>query len=230
MHEGHRQRMYERVKNGDRLYEHELLEILLYNAFPRKNTNPIAHALLNRFSSMTAIFNAEVDELCEVEGVGENVALYLKTVGLCAAKCDKSDCFTVIRNRGDMVKFISARFKGKLCEVLEFYGMDKNSKITRIYSYSTNEYSQVEIARAELAKVISKLQPYGVFMAHNHPAAPSAPSRQDDELTSACLQVCALTGAVFYDHLIYSSDDDIFSYHDTGRVDMLKRQGGGGLL
>ncbi len=219
MHEGHRQRMYARVKNGDRLYEHELLEILLYNAIPRKNTNPIAHALLNRFSSITAIFDAEISELCEVEGVGENVALYLKTVGLCARNCDKNDCFTVIKNRGDMQNFVAARFRGKLCEALEFYGMDRNGKVTRIYSYSSNDAARVKIALSEMSRIIAKLQPFGMFMAHNHPGATSSPSAADDKITVACMQVCALTGTRFYDHCIYARDGDIFSYHEAGRLE-----------
>ena len=64
MYEGHRRRMYGKLKSGDSLYEHELLEILLFNAFQRKNTNPIAHALLDAFGSIAGVFNAEVEQLC----------------------------------------------------------------------------------------------------------------------------------------------------------------------
>lgn len=230
MHEGHRKRMYERVKNGDRLYEHEILEVLLYNAYPRIDTNPIAHALLNRFSSMTAIFNADVEELCEVEGVGENVALYLKTVGLCAAQCGKSESFARIQNRGDMLKFISSRFSGKSCEILEFYGMDRNNRIIRIFSYSNNDMTKVTVDRAELARSISKLQPFGIFMAHNHPLSDSQPSGNDDEITAACLKVCDMTGARLYDHLIYANDADVFSYYDSRRMDGIRDAVDGGLL
>ena len=83
MHEGHRKRLLEKLKNGDSLFEHELLEILLFNAYPRKNVNPVAHALLKRFPCINEILNAEVEELTAVEGVGENVALYLKCIGEC---------------------------------------------------------------------------------------------------------------------------------------------------
>ena len=86
MHEGHRKRMYEKLKNDDGLYEHELLEILLFNAFQRKNTNPIAHALLDSFGSISGVLNASVEELCAVEGVGESVALYLKCIGECTKR------------------------------------------------------------------------------------------------------------------------------------------------
>ncbi len=221
MHEGHRQRMYDRVKNGDRLYEHEMLEILLYNAFPRKNTNPIAHALLNRFSSTYAIFNASVEELCEVEGVGESVALYLKTVGLCALHCEKNDCFTLIKNRGEMQKMVEARFKGQLCETLEFYGLDRNGKVLRIYSYSSQDLTRVNIAVAEISRIVAKSQPFALFMAHNHPGTSALPSVGDDEVTATCIHICNLHGVRFYDHIIYANERDVFSYHNANRLQSL---------
>ena len=81
MHEGHRQRMYDKLKNDDGLFDHELLEILLFNALPRKNTNPIAHELLDTFGSLAGVLAADTEKLKAVNGVGENVALYLKCIG-----------------------------------------------------------------------------------------------------------------------------------------------------
>ena len=71
--------MRAKLENGEYLYEHEILEILLYNACPRVNTNPIAHALLERFCSLSEILKADVKELVTVEGVGESVADFLRS-------------------------------------------------------------------------------------------------------------------------------------------------------
>ena len=60
LHDGHRRRMYEKLNNGDDLFDHELLEILLFGACPRINTNPMAHALLERFVSISEIGRAHV--------------------------------------------------------------------------------------------------------------------------------------------------------------------------
>ena len=67
MHEGHRRRMYEKLKNDSLLEDHELLEILLFNAFQRKNTNPIAHALLDRFGTLSGVFGADYNKLITVD-------------------------------------------------------------------------------------------------------------------------------------------------------------------
>ena len=83
MHEGHRKRMLERLEHAERsLEEHELLEILLFNAIPRKNTNELAHALLSAFGSLDALFHAGTDELKAVPGVGGSTAAYLRIIGM----------------------------------------------------------------------------------------------------------------------------------------------------
>ena len=81
MHEGHRLRMYEKLKNHPAaLEEHELLEILLYNAVPRRNTNQLAHRLLDEFGSVRTLFEADIAALQEVEDVGPQLAGYIKCI------------------------------------------------------------------------------------------------------------------------------------------------------
>ena len=66
MHEGHRQRMLQRLGDAKHLQDHELLEILLFNAIPRKNTNPLAHELLSAFGSLEGVLRAVYEELLRV--------------------------------------------------------------------------------------------------------------------------------------------------------------------
>ena len=82
MHSGHRQRMRERIeKNGlDSLADHEVLEVLLYYVQPRVNTNQQAHRLMKKFGSLSAVLNADVTALMEVEGIGEKSALFLSSL------------------------------------------------------------------------------------------------------------------------------------------------------
>lgn len=74
VHDGHRQRLKERFcKEGlDNFDEHQVLELLLFYCIPRMDTNPIAHALLNRFGSLAQVLEAPVEELEKVPGIGHN--------------------------------------------------------------------------------------------------------------------------------------------------------------
>ena len=222
MHEGHRQRLYNKLKHGDNLYDHEYLEMLLFNAYPRKNTNPIASALLAKFASIGAIFDAEIEELTSVEGVGENVALYLKCVGMCTKRINTCDNFAQIKNMQDFKKFLSLRFRGKDCEVLEIYLLDKRGKIKRILSYTSESEVKVLVRADEVIRAISLCNAYGAFVAHNHVDAPSTPSASDDDFTKRCQTILSMSGVVFHDHCIYASDDDIYSYKLGDKAKMLE--------
>ena len=82
MHEHHRERMRSRylAAGFDGFQSHELLEMLLYYTKARENTNPTAHALMERFGSIKSVMEATVDELMEVAGIGEQSAILLKLV------------------------------------------------------------------------------------------------------------------------------------------------------
>ncbi len=164
MHEGHRRRMYEKLKSGDSLYEHELLEILLFNAFQRKNTNPIAHALLDAFGSIAGVFNAEVEQLCAVEGVGESVALYLKCIGECAARSAEGGSAVIsLRNYEDFRRFVCMRFRDKAEEALEMYCLDKSGKVKKISSFTSDEIDRVQVDADRVAKIIAAVKPHGLI-------------------------------------------------------------------
>jgi DNA repair protein RadC len=222
MHEGHRQRLYAKLEEGDNLYEHELLEILLFNAYPRRDVNPIAHALLARFASINEILAASVNELCAVEGVGRNVALYLKCIGRCVSAGNGCDSFAIIKTTEQFKKFLALRYRGKNVEVLEMYFMDKSGRVKRISSFSSNDTESVQMPSEEIARLISVYQPYGLFVAHNHVRYHSCPSLADDEFTKRLQLICSLNNVRLYDHCIYASDDDIFSYYLSNRIDEIK--------
>lgn len=224
MHSGHRQRLYQKLKNGDTLYEHELLEMLLYNAYPRKDTNPIAHALLKRFPSMQAIFDADIHELTEVEGVGENVALYLKCVGLCTAGRKKSDCFGLIKNYSEFLEYVKMRLTGLSNEEVELYPVDKAGRILRIYSYTMNSPDKVEISPTDITAALSISKPYGLFVAHNHVKGAARPSEADDAFTKQLQLMCSMTNVKFYDHCIVAADGSVYSYFTEGRIDAIKNE------
>jgi DNA repair protein RadC len=224
MHEGHRQRLLGKLEAGDNLYEHELLEILLYNAYPRRDTNPIAHALLARFASIKEVVTADVDELCLVEGVGKNVAMYLKCVGRCMEAGNNCDSFTVIKNTEDLKQLISRRFNGRSNEYLEFYFLDKAGRVKRICTYTSNEATRVEIKPDEIIKLISVYRPYGLFIAHNHINSISKPSKADDEMTKTVQLICSMNNVKLYDHCIYRAENDIFSYYISGRINKIKAE------
>ncbi len=222
-HAGHRQRLYERLNSDGFLHDHELLEMLLFNAFPRKNTNPIAHALLDAFGSLKGVLEAEASQLKAVEGVGESVANYLKVVGSVSAAAYSSDRREVLlKNYGDFKTFTSERLKNRSAEVLEIYFCEKNGKVKHIFSRTNNEAHGVTVDSEEISALIATQKPYGLLIAHNHLSGSSQPSEKDDDFTAEVQMLCSFNNVVLYDHCIYSAEG-IYSYFNAGRIDKIKR-------
>ena len=80
VHKGHRERMKDTfLKNGlSGFSEHEIIELLLFFGIPMKDTNEIAHHLLNSFGSISDVFNAHYEDLIKVKGMTKNAAVFLK--------------------------------------------------------------------------------------------------------------------------------------------------------
>lgn len=221
-HKGHRKRLYEKLKAGGLLHDHELLEMLLFNAYPRKNTNPIAHKLLDTFGSLRGVFDANIEELCAVKDVGENIACYLKTVGMCSYGAYSAEGNNVtLRNYGDFKDYASVRLRSMTEEAVEIYVLDRAGKIKYVYSHSVGDKHRVRVNHDEITRLISG-KPYGIVMAHNHLTGSSEPSAEDDKFTGEVQVLCGINGVRLFDHCIYAADNDVYSYFATGRIDQIK--------
>lgn len=225
VHEGHRKRMNKKLASGGLMLEHERLEMLLFNAYPRKNTNPIAHSLINAFGSIRGVLDADVEELKAIKGVGESVALYLKCVAACAKPAYSAEGAEIyLKNYGDFMRFASMRLRTKTEEVLELYLLEKNGKVKYIYSRSEGSEHRVTVKREEISAVIASVKPYGMLIAHNHLTGDSRPSEADDKFTGEMCMLCNLSGILLFDHCVYAADNNVFSYFSEGKIDELKNK------
>lgn len=215
--------MLSKLENGDDLYDHEVLEILLYFACPRVNTNPLAHRLLERFCSVSEILKADAEELKAVEGVGESVARYLKTVGLCAERSGSVEGNAVLKTFGDCKRFVSMRMRGKDDEYLELYFLEKSGRVKRIFTYTSADRNRVTARTEEILSNITSAKPFGILAAHNHLNGNIAPSENDEIFTRQICFICNMNNVKFTDHMIYS-DGNIYSFNDSGKMQEISRK------
>lgn len=224
MHEGHRARMIQRLEQDEKsLQDHELLEILLYNAIPRKNTNELAHALLDRFGSLSALSRADFEAIKSVNGAGDGTAAYLKCVFMIMErmKFSPEKDFPSARNYAAFAELLATRLRGLNRECIELYATDKQGNILGVETYSSNEKDRVRLDPHELVKFFAKHTPKALVVAHNHLINSSAPSESDDKFTRQIQALCSFYGIPLYDHIIVSPID-IFSYHTFSRMEYVK--------
>ena len=217
-HGGHRQRIIKKLEQGV-LLEHELLEVFLFNAIPRRNTNDIAHKLLAQFKTMRGVFNAKLEELKRVDGIGESVAAYIVCAGKIFEKFYEFDkmVIPVHFDQNSFFSFVKSAYAKEEKEVLDFYLFDEEKKIINRKRFSRFESSKVDLDPTEFTKILVEEKPVGVVAVHNHPNGTCAPSKADDKTTAQLLLATSFQNILFCDHFIYGNDG-VYSYYLDGKM------------
>ncbi len=216
MHEGHRNRLVSKVKNGGIVYEHELMEILLFNACPRKDLNATAHALVNSFNSFGDVFKAESFELAKVQGVGRNMADYVAVLGKALHAVREIDGFAVARNVFEFKRYLSARPVPEV-DCVELYCLDKDGRVRRIISFKGREGNPAAPEETEILQLVSASRPYGIFAAGRRADNKRPPDCSDDKLCERIYRIGKLCGARLYDYCVVSGDGEFYSYKMADR-------------
>ena len=205
LHAGHRSRMRERYKDseGAGFSDHELLEMLLYYALPRVNTNEMAHSLLNHFGSLVGLFKASVSDLTNVEGIGENAAILLKIVFdfhmRMLTEDDSKAAYTTFSQIGDYFLKLFAHEDTEKMIMLMF---DRRGRIVKQANVANGD---VERAAVDLCKMIGHAlyKPVvSVAIAHNHPSGILEASLADKSATMRLEQSLSDIKVRLIDHYI----------------------------
>ena len=219
VHDGHRKRLKVRFlqEGAERLRDHELLELLLFYAIPRSDTNETAHALLSRFGSIAGVASAPAEALETVPGVGKNAALLLKAVAAVHRRIERADeqGGTRILVSEDAAAFLEKRFRGADKECVYMVCIDARRRVLCCEQIASGSLSQVEISVRGIAERALRNGAQGVIVAHNHPDGPALPSREDELVTGQILKALATIGVTLIDHIIIS-DTEYYSMADNG--------------
>lgn len=215
MHEGHRSRLIAKIKSGAKMYEHEYLEALLFYACPRRDVNGVAHALLARFGSIDEVLSADEDALKEVEGVGENIALYLVCMGKSIRGGSGCNSFATLKSTSEFRRFLNARKDDGEC--FEIFMLDADGRVRRICTYPSVSSSGGRFFSRRIIRALSAFKPYGIFAADIRKEGECLPTEYDDIFAKELMSICRLGGVRFYDFCILSKDG-FFSYFVADRL------------
>lgn len=218
VHDGHRQRLMKKL-DSNTLLPHEELEMLLFYVLPRRDTNGLAHALLESFGSLRAVFDASVEQLCRVDGIGLQAASFLSLMGKVARRIGELPTCTY-EGRFENLRFITfarTEYANEKHEVADVYLLKKGGEILRRQRFSGERIFSVEVLPSEMAQLLVDEQAAGIVLVHNHPCGNAVPSQADDDATRRCQLLCSCHNVLFCDHLICASDG-VYSYYLSGRL------------
>jgi DNA repair protein RadC len=212
LHKGHRKRLREKYLNDgiDNFSEHEILELMLFYALPQKDTNPLAHKLLDNFGSISAVFDAPVSHLIK-SGVSENVATYIKLIpDLTRVYFD--DKYNNKSKKIDMSKlceYFQNKFIGRTHEVLYLLLMDGKYKELFCGVISKGSLNNANVPVRKIIELSVLYDAQFAVLAHNHPSGLALPSRADLMTTKDVLDALKLIDVQMRDHIIVSDNDAV---------------------
>lgn len=206
MHEGHRKRMKEKyLKSGlSGFEEHEALELLLFFSLKRVNTNPIAHRLIKKFGSFAQVLDADESELMEVEGVGKETALFLKSIPEFSNFYHRNRWknLSTLTNKTETGIFCSDLIGELLYEVFYVICLDSGRRILSTIKLSEGVVDRVNVDKRKLLTEVLKYPTKAVVLAHNHPGGAKQASDSDRALTYELCQLLESVGIEVLDHII----------------------------
>ena len=222
VHEGHRERLRERfLKEGlENFEDHNILELLLFYSIPVKDTNEEAHRLIERFGSLSEVFDAKYEDLCTVKGIGEKTALLIKLMPELFNKyeVDKLNKGVVMLNNANLVaEYSSKYFKGLTNEKLYAMYLDSNCQLLDFQCVGEGNATLTPLNTRKLAEYAYKSNAVSVILIHNHPSGIMAPSKKDIDLTMHIADLMAAIGIRLDDHVIIGNGGDFFSFRKSDK-------------
>lgn len=213
-HDGHRERLRERyIKHGfDGLMEHELLELVLTYAIPRKNTNNIAHALIKRFGSLENVLNSSCAKLQTAPGIGENTAIFLNMLGNFILRSRSLDGGAQNEKRPRLATPAAAAAYALSLAGNEPYeniyvaSLDKNLRLLHGEKLLSGSLTETPIYPRLIVESALMHNAHSVLLFHNHPSGDVQPSQNDIEATLIVKSALASIDIELYDHLIIGKD------------------------
>lgn len=219
IHDGHREKMRTRYLTGglEAFADHEVLELLLYYAIPRRDVNPIAHALMERYGSLSAVLAAPVEDLEHVEGIGERAAILLNLVPQICKKAKLADASqeTVLSTTERAGDFLLERFAGEQHEVIYQLCLDRKGKLLTCKRIGEGSVASADLDIRKIVENAILCQASAVVLSHNHPSGVALPSQEDYAATDKVQAALATIGVELVDHIIVA-DGDYVSMADSG--------------
>lgn len=228
-HAGHRSRMHERVRQYgfNSLEEHEALEYLLYFTNKRKDTNLIAHALIDRFGSLAGVLEASEEELCKVKDVGPVTAQLLHLLPEAGRYYMRSrvGSHKRLETTQQLGEYLVAQFYGLRQERMLLLALNDRRTLLRAIWLDSGTVSAVEVGIHKLVTEAVSAGAAAVVLAHNHPGGVALPSREDIYATGNIMRALGMLGIHVADHIIVAGEE-YCSMREDGRLPFYNFQTG----
>ena len=211
IHDGHRQRLKSRFREEglDNFSEINVLELLLFYCVSRKDTNPLAHALLDHFGSLPKVMEATPEELSEVKYVGDNVTTLFQLITAVAryyqVSCAmREEILTTIEDCG---RYLVPFFYQRPNETVFILCLDAKCKVLCCEKVGEGGVNSAGIPIRKIVEMALKANATSVILAHNHPSGLALPSGEDIQTTRRVAVALNAVEIMLADHIVVADND-----------------------
>lgn len=225
IHKAHRSRLKKQfIDNGiDAMTDIQKLEMLLFYAIPLKDTNPLAHKLINEFGSLSDVLSASYNELIKVEGVKENSATLIRFFGSMLNYCSRPVSEDMLTSSSKAKNFITKYFKHVAVEQFYVFCLTKSNTVKKAFLINSGSTGEVNVEIRNITEKALETNCNRMIIAHNHPVGRAVMSEQDCRFTYSLLCSCVLNNIELLDHVIVGTDRTI-SLYEQGILAKLKEK------
>ncbi|MDY4254353.1 MAG: RadC family protein [Oscillospiraceae bacterium] len=183
--------------------------MLLFYSIPRRDTNELAHELINRFGSLANVFDAPFEALMHVDGVGERTASLIKLIPAIFGEYHQSRCETkaTVRTRADAVEFLTPYFADMSSESALMVSLDGAGRVINTVRVKGGTSDEVSLDLNAVFFEILSNSPAAVLLSHCHPRGLAAPSQSDIRTTEKFSDMLSGFDVKLCDHIIFARDD-----------------------
>ncbi len=213
-HSGHRSRLRKRyIDEGlDGFQLHEVLELLLFYAVPRRDVNTLAHKLINEFGSISAVLGASVDDLMKYGKLTESAAVLLNLIPHLSRiySKDKWGEKPVLKDRTTVGRFAVDLFRGANYEQFYVICLDSANSLISCEKISEGTINETAVYPRLVIQSVIKCNANKVYLAHNHPSGSLMPSWSDTEITDKIEVALGSIDVELADHIIVGGNEYAF--------------------
>ena len=223
LHTGHRERIKENfLKRGlSGFQHHEIIELLLFFGIPMKDTNEIAHQLINSYGSISAVFNAHYEDLIKIKGMTKNAAILLTMLPeLFTVYVNDVKDFATLDNINSINDYFVSAFFGVKNEEIKICCLDNDMKIKYCTTVIEGGIEKAKVDMRKLVETVFRANATYVIVAHNHPNGSPVPSEEDIVVTRAIKNTFDMLNIVLLDHIVVGKNAAV-SMKQLGYMDLL---------
>lgn len=219
IHKGHRDRLRRRFREEGLTHFEDLhiLELMLFHALPRRDTSPVAHALLKQFGSLAGVLDARTEDLMQVAGISENAALYLRMFPQVMQRYlhEQSAIGNILADTAQCGRYLLSCYFQEREEVVYLLCLDAKCKLLDCSLIHRGSVNSASVSVRKIVEQALRCNATSVVLSHNHVSGVALPSQEDLSPTQQLKTALDAVGITLTDHIIVAGDDFV-SLRDTG--------------